>query len=284
MFCTECQEEVETEENGERGFVCCVQCGNVLTNSAFASDVTFTKGADGSGAATGQYVGDSGEARSSRYAGGRMWSSSVRAACHMLCRPCQPHAALARLKSHDAYFTRCPPSHAIPLTNRSALLTEPHRRALLPALQGDTHAQSTAKGRNEISLLVESFSIRPRDEAVEAAHRLYLLALHRNFTRGRRISHVAAVALYVFCRQENKPYMLIDFSDQLQVRFIACLANPHKMSRQPVYLAAAPTIRAVLRRHMPSTAALSLLRDVRSEHPTPQVRSRGQLRTPAPVF
>ena len=28
---------------------------------------------------------------------------------------------------------------------------------------------------------------------------------------------VAAACLYIICRQENKPFMLIDFSDRLQV-------------------------------------------------------------------
>lgn len=54
-----------------------------------------------------------------------------------------------------------------------------------------------------------------------AATRLYTLAVEHKFTKGRRSAHVAAVCLYVACRQkETRNYMLIDFSDLLQVNFI----------------------------------------------------------------
>jgi len=43
------------------------------------------------------------------------------------------------------------------------------------------------------------------------------LALNNNFTKGRRTEVVAAVCLYVVCRQEKSSQMLIDFSDLLQV-------------------------------------------------------------------
>lgn len=51
-----------------------------------------------------------------------------------------------------------------------------------------------------------------------AATRLYTLAVEHKFTKGRRSVNVAAVCLYVACRQkETRNYMLIDFSDILQV-------------------------------------------------------------------
>ena len=49
------------------------------------------------------------------------------------------------------------------------------------------------------------------------AHRLYKIALQRGFTRGRRTNQVAAACLYLVCRQDSKPFLLIDFSDSLQV-------------------------------------------------------------------
>ncbi len=51
----------------------------------------------------------------------------------------------------------------------------------------------------------------------EAAYRLYKLALQHGFTRGRRVNQVAATCLYIACRQDKKPFMLIDFSDHLSV-------------------------------------------------------------------
>ena len=54
-----------------------------------------------------------------------------------------------------------------------------------------------------------------------AAARLYKLAVSRHFTRGRRTGHVAGACLYLVCRQEQRPYMLIDVSDALQANVFA---------------------------------------------------------------
>lgn len=52
---------------------------------------------------------------------------------------------------------------------------------------------------------------------IDRAYRLYQLALQRNFIFGRRQTHVVATCLYIICRQEKSPHLLIDFSDSLQV-------------------------------------------------------------------
>ena len=59
-------------------------------------------------------------------------------------------------------------------------------------------------------------SLKLNNSIVEAAHRLYLLALQHNFVNGRRTHHVVAACLYIACRRERSPHMLIDFSDVLQ--------------------------------------------------------------------
>lgn len=59
-----------------------------------------------------------------------------------------------------------------------------------PHPQGDSHEAAVSRGRHEIVSLVEALRISPSGEAVEAAHRLYRLALQRNFTRGRRVNQV----------------------------------------------------------------------------------------------
>jgi transcription factor IIIB subunit 2 len=57
---------------------------------------------------------------------------------------------------------------------------------------------------------------------MEAAQRLYHLAVQRGFTKGRRVAQVAAACLYVVCRLDGQPFMLIDFSDMLQVGTWCC--------------------------------------------------------------
>ena len=52
---------------------------------------------------------------------------------------------------------------------------------------------------------------------VDAAQRLFMLAMEHNFIQGRRTQYIVAACLYVVCRREKTPHMLIDFSDVLQV-------------------------------------------------------------------
>lgn len=85
------------------------------------------------------------------------------------------------------------------------------------AYQADSHERAQQRGRQDIAQLVDQLAVRPREDTIEAAHRLYKLALQRGFTRGRRTNQVAAACLYLFCRQDEKPFLLIDFSDALQV-------------------------------------------------------------------
>jgi transcription factor IIIB subunit 2 len=86
----------------------------------------------------------------------------------------------------------------------------------LSSYDSSSHEQSLARGRTEIEDVAEKLGVRPREDLCNAAARLYKLAVQRNFTRGRRVQQVAGACLYIVCRQENKPFMLIDFSDMLQ--------------------------------------------------------------------
>src|SRR5882757_3426320 len=62
--------------------------------------------------------------------------------------------------------------------------------------------------------------LRLSDIVSLAATRLYTLAVEHKFTKGRKSLNVVAVCLYVACRQkETRNYMLIDFSDLLQVKY-----------------------------------------------------------------
>ena len=65
-------------------------------------------------------------------------------------------------------------------------------------------------------------ALRLSEVVALAATRLYTLAVEHKFTKGRKSLNVVAVCLYVACRQkETRNYMLIDFSDLLQV----CIAS-----------------------------------------------------------
>lgn len=82
----------------------------------------------------------------------------------------------------------------------------------------DSHERTAQKGREEIEFLANYVQLpQPREALIEQAFRLYKLALQHSFTKGRRVDQVAAACLYTICRIDGKPFMLIDFSDALQV-------------------------------------------------------------------
>lgn len=51
---------------------------------------------------------------------------------------------------------------------------------------------------------------------IDESKRLFQLAAHRNFTAGRKTSHVAAACVYTVCRRDSEPFLLLDFADILR--------------------------------------------------------------------
>ena len=79
----------------------------------------------------------------------------------------------------------------------------------------DSRETTLANGRRRI--LEIGSRLRLGGHFVDAAHRLFTIAVEKNFIQGRRTTHVVAACLYIVCRQEKSQHMLIDFSDALQV-------------------------------------------------------------------
>ena len=69
-------------------------------------------------------------------------------------------------------------------------------RAFLPVL-----ARRTWPGRSRISTVASSLKLNPHH--VEAAQRLFMLAMQHNFIQGRRTQNVVAACLYIVCRRER---------------------------------------------------------------------------------
>lgn len=75
----------------------------------------------------------------------------------------------------------------------------------------DSSELSLARAQREISTLASNMKLPQQD--ADAAHRIYSLAQQRNFIQGRKGIHVIAAALYIVCRQQRSPHLLIDFAD-----------------------------------------------------------------------
>ncbi|GKY98844.1 hypothetical protein MPSEU_000840400 [Mayamaea pseudoterrestris] len=79
----------------------------------------------------------------------------------------------------------------------------------------DSRETTLANGRRRIQDVASR--LRLGSTFIDAAHRLFTVAVEKNFVQGRRTTHVVAACLYIACRQEKSQHMLIDFSDVLQV-------------------------------------------------------------------
>ena len=71
-----------------------------------------------------------------------------------------------------------------------------------------------ANGRSRIRDLCGGLRLNQHHE--DFAVRLFQLAIQHNFVQGRKTENVCSACLYIVCRKEKTPHLLIDFSDLLQ--------------------------------------------------------------------
>uniref|UniRef100_H0ZRR6 Transcription factor IIIB 90 kDa subunit n=1 Tax=Taeniopygia guttata TaxID=59729 RepID=H0ZRR6_TAEGU len=92
-----------------------------------------------------------------------------------------------------------------------------------PTLGGGFHAnlgkESRAKtlqnGKRQIHHLGNQLQLN--QHCLDTAFNFFKMAVSKHLTRGRKRTHVIAACLYLVCRTEGTPHMLLDLSDLLQV-------------------------------------------------------------------
>ncbi|XP_061104024.1 transcription factor IIIB 90 kDa subunit-like isoform X2 [Conger conger] len=82
-------------------------------------------------------------------------------------------------------------------------------------MEKQSRAQTLQNGKRQINHLGHQLQLNRH--CLDTAFNFYKMALNRHLTRGRRTMHVAAACLYLVCRTEGTPHMLLDLSDLLQV-------------------------------------------------------------------
>jgi len=118
----------------------------------------------------------------------------MHAHAHMRLRRERARAPPNPMRAHPMHACRTHACTAPPSRSRRSC-ARPSMRSCTPqpaCVQTDSHESAMARGRSEIAALVEQLRITPSMEAIEAAHRLYKLAMQRGFTRGRRVDQVRA--------------------------------------------------------------------------------------------
>ena len=91
----------------------------------------------------------------------------------------------------------------------------------------ESREQTITNGKRKIRRIAAA--LRIPDFIAEAAGEWFKLALTMNFVQGRRSNNVLATCLYVACRKEKTPHMLIDFSSRLQISVYSVGATFLKM-------------------------------------------------------
>ncbi|XP_064485092.1 transcription factor IIIB 90 kDa subunit-like [Ornithodoros turicata] len=79
----------------------------------------------------------------------------------------------------------------------------------------ESRAITLQNARRKIVQVAER--LRLNQHCIDTAFNFYKMALTRHLTRGRRNSHVVAACIYMVCRIEATPHMLLDLSDIVQV-------------------------------------------------------------------
>lgn len=79
----------------------------------------------------------------------------------------------------------------------------------------ESRAQTLQNGKRQIVTL--GHQLQMNQHCLDTAFNFYKMALAKHLTRGRKSAHVVAACLYLVCRTEGTPHMLLDLSDLLQV-------------------------------------------------------------------
>ncbi|XP_017318981.1 BRF1 RNA polymerase III transcription initiation factor subunit a isoform X1 [Ictalurus punctatus] len=85
----------------------------------------------------------------------------------------------------------------------------------LTGMGRESRAQTLQNAKRNINHLGRQLQMN--QHCLDTAFNFYKMALCKHLTRGRKSSHVIAACLYLVCRTEGTPHMLLDLSDLLQV-------------------------------------------------------------------
>ncbi|XP_060948084.1 BRF1 RNA polymerase III transcription initiation factor subunit b [Limanda limanda] len=79
----------------------------------------------------------------------------------------------------------------------------------------ESRAQTLQSGKRQIQQLGSQLQLN--QHCLDTAFNFFKMVVSKHLTRGRKMEHVIAACLYLVCRTEGTPHMLLDLSDLLQV-------------------------------------------------------------------
>ncbi|KAF5906507.1 transcription factor IIIB 90 kDa subunit-like, partial [Clarias magur] len=83
------------------------------------------------------------------------------------------------------------------------------------SLGKESRAQTLLNGKRQIHSLGSQLQLN--QHCLDTAFNFFKMVVSKHLTRGRKMAHIIAACLYLVCRTEGTPHMLLDLSDLLQV-------------------------------------------------------------------
>ncbi|XP_074661350.1 transcription factor IIIB 90 kDa subunit-like [Tubulanus polymorphus] len=94
----------------------------------------------------------------------------------------------------------------------------------------ESRAITLQNGKRKIQTL--GGQLKLNQHCIDTAYNFFKMAVGKHLTRGRKTTHVTAACLYLVCRTEGTPHMLLDFSDILQVNVYSLGRTYLQLSRE----------------------------------------------------
>lgn len=180
LVCSNCRGS-NIENDPSQGNSFCADCGAVLEENAVVSEVTFAELSSGASVLQGQFVA----------------------------------AEKGRVNAPSIFGRRLGPLSGSASSSGAAGSSEKLDSASTASgIVSESREVTLANGKRRLAAVAVALGLG--DHHVEMAHRWFTLALQHQFTRGRRSNNIIASCLYIVCRLERTPHMLLDFSDILQ--------------------------------------------------------------------
>uniref|UniRef100_A0AAQ4NNT8 B-related factor 1 n=1 Tax=Gasterosteus aculeatus aculeatus TaxID=481459 RepID=A0AAQ4NNT8_GASAC len=86
----------------------------------------------------------------------------------------------------------------------------------------ESRAQTLQGGKRQIQQLGSQLQLN--QHCLDTAFNFFKMVVSKHLTRGRKTEHVIAACLYLVCRTEGTPHMLLDLSDLLQTHEVSMTA------------------------------------------------------------
>uniref|UniRef100_H2Z3U4 Transcription factor IIIB 90 kDa subunit n=1 Tax=Ciona savignyi TaxID=51511 RepID=H2Z3U4_CIOSA len=91
----------------------------------------------------------------------------------------------------------------------------PHLSGFQYGIGKESRQVTLDKGKTQIREMAALLNLNRH--CVDTAFNFFKMAISKRLSRGRRITHIVAACLYMTCRTEGTPHLLLDFSDITQV-------------------------------------------------------------------